>query len=201
MKQNGVSSTKLAMIGLMAAMVFAATNIRYPIPTPVGNTMLHLGNVMCLLSGFLLGGIPGGLAAGIGSFFFDLFSEYASEAPITFINKFLMAFAAGYIAMPKNGVSDRVRRIIGGIAGAVLYVVLYLGKTFIFQTYFQKMQWQAVAPALGIKGVVSLVNGLIAVAASILLAEVLIPALRRANIWGKLWPNRQVPPGQNPPPV
>jgi len=37
---------KLSVIGLMSAMVFIATNLRIEIPTPLGKTMLHLGNVV-----------------------------------------------------------------------------------------------------------------------------------------------------------
>lgn len=44
---------KMSVIGLMAAMVFVATNFRIEIPTPLGKTMLHFGNVMCILSGLV----------------------------------------------------------------------------------------------------------------------------------------------------
>ncbi len=75
------STLKLTIIGLMAAMVFVATNFRIEIPTPLGPTMLHLGNVMCVLSGLLFGPITGGLSAGFGSAMFDLFNPtYAPEA-------------------------------------------------------------------------------------------------------------------------
>ena len=73
--QNKFTVQKLAVVGLMAAMVYVATNFRIDIPTPMGKTMLHLGNVMCILSDLLFGGPVGGLAAGIGSAFFDLLDQ------------------------------------------------------------------------------------------------------------------------------
>ncbi|NMA06377.1 MAG: ECF transporter S component, partial [Ruminococcaceae bacterium] len=58
----------------MAALTFVFTMFfRIDIPTPLGKTMLHLGNVMCLLSGLLFGPVRGGLAGGIGSMMYDLF--------------------------------------------------------------------------------------------------------------------------------
>lgn len=191
MKNNKTSVYRMAIVGLMAAMVFAATNIRYPIPTPIGNTMIHLGNVMCLLGGILFGGLPGGLAAGIGSFFFDLFSEYAAEAPITFLTKFCMGFVAGIIACPKNGVCTRARRIIGAVAGSVTYVILYIGKTIISQYFILHVEWQTVYAGAVIKGTTSLINGLIAVVVSLILAEALIPALKKAGLLDKLRPKKK----------
>ncbi len=186
MKNNRTNVYRIAVVGIMAAMVFAATNIRYPIPTPLGNTQLHLGNVMCLLSGILFGPVPGGLAAGIGSFFFDLFSEYASEAPITFINKFAMGFVAGLIASPKNGVYSRAKRIVGAISGAVTYVILYITKNIVTQYFILKVEWPTVVAGVTVKGITSLVNALIAVVASLLLAEALIPTLKRMGLLDKV---------------
>mgnify|MGYP002682476801 CR=1 FL=1 len=54
-------------VGFMAALVFVASQISIPIPSILGLTRIHLGNAFCLLSGFILGGFRGGLAAGIGS--------------------------------------------------------------------------------------------------------------------------------------
>ena len=186
MKNKKPNVYQMAVVGLMAAMVFAATNIRYPIPTPIGPTMLHLGNVMCLLSGLLFGPIPGGLAAGLGSFFFDLFSEYAAEAPITFINKFMMGFVTGLIVMPKNGIYNRVRRIIGAISGSLTYVVLYIAKNIVTNYFILQVEWQTVLASVITKGTTSLLNAVVAVIASALLAEALVPALKRAGLLDKV---------------
>ena len=63
---------QITMIGIMAAAVYMASAfLQISIPTAIGTTRLHMGNVMCLLSGMLLGAVPGGLAAGIGSMLFD----------------------------------------------------------------------------------------------------------------------------------
>ncbi len=57
-----------------------------------------MGNVLCLLSGMLLGPLQGGFAAGIGSMFFDLTNPaYITSAPFTFAFKFVMAWLCGKI--------------------------------------------------------------------------------------------------------
>jgi len=68
MKQRGTFSIqRLALVGMMAAMVFALTYVGIDIPTGLGKTKIHFGNIMCLLSAFLLGPVGGGLAAGVGA--------------------------------------------------------------------------------------------------------------------------------------
>ena len=68
-----ITIREITLVGLMAAMVYVTSAfLQIPIPTAIGNTRLHMGNVMCQLSGLLLGPVLGGLAAGIGSAFFDL---------------------------------------------------------------------------------------------------------------------------------
>ena len=91
---------RLAVIGLMSAMVFACTFIHIDIPVPLSNkVMIHFGNVMCILTALLFGPVTGGFAAGIGSAIYDLTDPtYAPEFWVTFLMKFAMAFVAGVIA-------------------------------------------------------------------------------------------------------
>lgn len=179
---------KMSVIGLMAAMVFVATNFRIEIPTPLGKTMLHFGNVMCILSGLLFGGAIGGLAAGFGSAIFDLFDPaFAPEFWITFIMKFAMGFLAGKISHAKgfNG-ENRKLNIIAAVIGAASYVVLYISKTIILQYFILNSNWEAVIAVAGTKLVVSSINALTAVIASVALELALRPALKSAGVFNKL---------------
>ena len=88
----------IVAIGLMAALVFIFSKFRIDIPSPLGKTGIHFGNIMCLLGGLLFGAVPGGLAAGIGSALLDLTDPvYAPEFWITFLTKFAMGFVAGWL--------------------------------------------------------------------------------------------------------
>ena len=68
-----ISTKRIAMTALMAALTIVGSAIRITIPVDIaGTTSFHLGNIMCALSGILLGPWLGGLAAGLGSFLYDM---------------------------------------------------------------------------------------------------------------------------------
>ena len=96
---NPSPARDVVMVGLMTALVFIFTYLHIDIPTPLSNTMIHLGNVMCLLASLLFGGIRGGLAAGFGSMIYDMLDpRYLPTCWVTFIMKFLMGWVAGKLA-------------------------------------------------------------------------------------------------------
>ncbi len=191
-KSKKFSVYQMAVIGLMSAMVFVATNFRIEIPTPLGKTMLHLGNVMCLLSGLLFGGPIGGLAAGFGSAVFDLFDpSFAPEFWITFIMKFTMGFIAGKISHMKNyeGENKKVN-IVAAIAGSAIYITLYILKTIILQYIILESTWEAVAAVATTKLIVSSINGIVAVIVSLALLIGIRPALKAAGVYEKIKTNK-----------
>ena len=90
MKQR-FTTRKLAFLGMMTALVFASNYARIIMPIAIGGrTSFTLANIVCCLSGLLLGPI-GGLASGLGSALYDLTNPlYAAECWITFLTKGLM---------------------------------------------------------------------------------------------------------------
>ena len=68
---KNMKTKKLIFAALFAALTCVATMI-IKVPTPTMG-YIHPGDSIVLLSGFLLGPLYGGLAAGIGSMFSDLF--------------------------------------------------------------------------------------------------------------------------------
>ena len=181
MKKN--TAKQLAFVGIMAALVYVTSAfLQIQIPTAIGSTRLHMGNVMCLLSGLLLGGFQGGLAAGFGSVIFDLTNPlYIASAPFTFIFKFLMAFVCGVITH-KTGKEAHWKTILAAIIGAVTYVILYLGKTFIEDYFVMGIPLNTVWLTVTQKGLVSTVNGIIAAVVSVPLYMTLKPLLKRAKL-------------------
>lgn len=173
----------IIVVGLMAAIVFIFTYMHIDIPTPLGKTMIHLGNVMCLLAALLFGPLRGGLAAGFGSMFYDMFDPaYLPECWITFINKFAMAFVAGAVAhylLKRAGV---LRFPVSAVIGAATYTLLYVGKTIIVNYYVLGNLWETVWATVITKGSVSLVNALIAAVVSTILNVLLRKAFGRAGM-------------------
>ncbi len=178
----------IVAIGLLAALVFAASFLRILIPTPLGNTALHLGNVLCLLSGLLLGGVNGGLAAGFGSFFFDLiYPGYAADAPYTLIFKFCLALVCGLIAYAGGRKGTKTGfNILGAVSGSLTYVVLYLGKNFLFDIWFAKTEVATAWTDVVAKGIVSVTNAVIACVVAVPLALVIRKAVERTSIYKRV---------------
>lgn len=177
-----ITVQEITLIGLMAAMVYVASAfLQIPIPTAIGNTRIHMGNVMCLLSGLLLGPMWGGMAAGIGSAFFDLTNPaYITSAPFTFAFKFLMAWVCGILYKKwKNKGKTVLYSALSGAAGAVTYVILYLSKNFIEDYIVLSLPLQGVMVDIGQKGIVSLANGIIAVIVAVPLSMAIRPAIAK----------------------
>ena len=187
-----ITAYDIAAIGLMAAVVFVATNFKIYIPTAIGKTMIHFGNIFCLLSGLLLGGVRGGLAAGIGSAFFDVMDPvFVSSAPFTLVFKFAMGAVCGVIAHSGGSRGEKkAKNIIGALCGSVSYVILYLGKNFVEGYYLHHNPMNTVLASLVQKGSVSLFNGVVAVIVSVLVAPLFLAAMKRAGIYRKLFPSQ-----------
>ncbi len=177
-----ITVQEITLIGLMAAMVYVASAfLQIPIPTAIGNTRIHMGNVMCLLSGLLLGPVWGGMAAGIGSAFFDILNPaYITSAPFTFVFKFLMAWICGILYKKFSSKGKTILfSSIAGAAGAISYVILYLSKSFVEDHIVLGLPLEGVMVDIAQKGVVSLANGIIAVVVAVPLSMAIRPAIKR----------------------
>lgn len=182
MMKKKITLKELSLISVMAASVYVASAfLQIPIPTPIGSTRLHMGNVICLLSGMFLGAWQGGLAAGIGSMLFDLTNPaYISSAPFTFLFKFLMAWLCGKI-IAGRGVR-KWRFLFGAVSGSVLYIVLYLSKSFVTYRFALCLPLQAVLLTISQKAIVSGANAVVAVCVAVPLGLALSPAVRKLHL-------------------
>lgn len=115
MKDSRVN--KLIMIGLMMAMVTAATMI-IQVPIPFTNGYIHLGDSMIFLSVLILGWRHGSAAAAFGSALGDLIPGYIHWVPWTFCIKGLMAILMG-LAIEKCMNNKRNTMILAGATAAV----------------------------------------------------------------------------------
>jgi len=181
-----ITIKEIARIGIMAAAVYVASAfLQIPVPTAIDNTRLHMGNVMCLLAGMLLGPWQGGLAAGVGSMFFDLTNPaYIASAPFTFAFKFVMAWLCGKI-ISGNAAHRKQRYILGGMAGAFAYVVLYLSKSFMEHRFVLGLPMEAVMLTVAQKAVVSGVNAIVACLVAVPLGLALRPVMAKITVPGK----------------
>ena len=182
---------KLCVAAMMAALVFAGNYMRVKIPVSLGGTTAFtLANILCALSGLLLGPWWGGLAAGLGSAIFDMLDpEYIVEAPITFVTKGLYGLIAGliFVAVFRRKATYPAM-VVSTTGAAVSYMVIYLAKTFFYNSMFlggmtASAAWGAVVlkvPSTLFNGGVAIVLApLLAVAAIYLVVVMLLEKLGR----------------------
>lgn len=180
-KSSKFTTYKIVFVGIMAAIVYVVTIFRFPLL----GSKVHFANAMCLLSGLLFGPLYGGLAAGLGSALNDaLYGGYdVIQALFTFVMKFAMAWVCAKIAFGKE---SRVRIAVGCIVGAFSYVVLYMGKTFIYQRFVYGFPPETVWATMLAKLPASVINAVFALVVAPVLFAALRPALKRAGILEKL---------------
>lgn len=133
-KKQTISTKRIVVAALMAALTVAGSALRITLPLDIaGTTSFHLGNIMCALSGILLGPGLGGLAAGLGSAIYDMMNPlYISEAWITFLTKGAYGVAVGIIAWQGKKPWGYRRAVFASLTGALVYAALYLGKSYFY---------------------------------------------------------------------
>ena len=177
-KKLAISTKKIVLTALMASLTVVGSALRITIPIDIGgNTSFHLGNIMCALSGILLGPWYGGLAAGLGSFLYDITNPaYISEAWITFLTKGAYGLVPGLVMLLWKKDWGYIKSAIATAAGAITYAVLYLLKSYIKGVWVQLLTHEAALIAVAAKLPATIFNAVVAV----IFAPVLAVAIRKA---------------------
>ena len=179
------STTKLAFIAMLAALVYVVTLFRFPLL----GSKVHLGNAVCLLSGLLMGPAAGGLAAGLGSALNDILAGGYDiiQTLITFVSKFAMAWVCGRIAFAGGREADRHGwNAAACVIGALTYVALYMLKTFVYQLFVYGYPMETVWLTMGSKLPASLINAVAAMVAAPIIYTALRGPLNRTGILRKM---------------
>ena len=179
---------KLCAAAAMTAIVFVGNFLRVTIPISLGGvTSFTLANILCALSGILLGPWYGFLAAGLGSAFYDLTNPaFVSEAPITFCIKGYYGLVAGLVLyyLFRNAKEKYGPQLISTVCAAVGHMFVYSGKVFFYngmvvQGFTEPVQcWALVVSKLP----ATLFNGVIAIVCAPLLGVALMKAMRSAHL-------------------
>jgi uncharacterized membrane protein len=179
---------------LMAAVVYVLTLLY----VPLGESRVHFGNAASMLAGLILGPYLGGLASGIGAFFFDLTHGYGVvEAIVTFLSKFLMAMAAGLVAdayRKEGNVLDgkgHLRVVLGCVVGGLTYIALYMLKTFIKTHYVAEVPLEGTWTTMLAKLPATAINNGFAAVVTPILYTALRPALNAIGVLDRLRPAKR----------
>ena len=184
-KTNRISTKKIVLTALLAALTVAGSSLRITIPVDIaGTTSFHLGNILCALSGILLGPWYGAAAAGIGSAIYDMLNPlYISEAWITFLTKGAYGLAAGAVICAGKKNWGYWKATLATVAGALVYAALYLAKTYFYSGILLK---GLTAEAAGLTVITKLpattFNAVIAIVCAPALAVAIRKALERSHL-------------------
>lgn len=180
---KAITTKKIVITALLAALTVAGSAIRVTMPISIGGTTsFHLGNILCALSGLLLGPWYGSLAAGLGSALYDCLNPlYIAECWITFLTKGAYGLVAGLLFWNvfKANVSENNaygKATVASAAGAVTYALLYLLKSYLKGMIVNGLTSQAALLSLSAKLPATVFNGVVA----ILFAPILYTAIRAA---------------------
>lgn len=177
------STRRIVFTALMAALTVAGSALRITIPVDIaGTTSFHLGNIMCALSGILLGPWYGALAAGLGSAIYDMLNPlYISEAWITFLTKAAYGLAAGLVCRKAGWKYGRAT--VATVAGALTYAALYLAKTCFYSGMLLKgLPLEAAALTVITKLPATTFNAVVAIVFAPMLAVAIRTALEKNRL-------------------
>ena len=179
-----ISTKRLALAGLMAALTAVGSGLRVTIPVSIGgNTAFHLGNIFCALSGILLGPWLGGAAAGLGSFLFDLSNPmYAAEAWITFLMKGAYGVASGLVIWAFKNQWGYLKATLAATAGAATYAVIYLAKNYLETMLVQGVAAEGAWLAVTTRLPATVFNMAVAILFAPILAVAISKALKQNHI-------------------
>ena len=120
---------KLVFAAVLAALTAVCTAM-VPIALPIG--YVHPGDALVLLSGFLLGPLWGGVAAGLGSAIADLLLGYTMYAPGTFFIKALSAILCALIC--RQLLKDKKLPIFPLLLAGIVAEAAMVGGYFLYES-------------------------------------------------------------------
>lgn len=167
---------RLVLTALFTALTAVATAV-IQIPSPMQG-YVNLGDVVVLLSAWMLGPLYGVFAAGVGSALADLLTGYAYYAPGTLVIKAATAlvayalFAAFGKKFTEKAGKRVFARVVSGVAAEAVMVLGYFG-------YAALLLGKGLAAAASIPG--NCVQGAVGLVVGLLLTELLLTnkAIRR----------------------
>lgn len=184
MNRGLFTTRKIAFAAMMAALTAAGSALRITMPLSIaGTTSFHLGNIMCALSGILLGPWLGGLAAGMGSAIYDMLNPaYIDEAWLTFLMKGVYGLTTGLVVRIGKKQINYPKSAIAAFAGAISYAVLYLLKSYFKAIWVQGVAADAAWIVVLDKLPATVFNGAVAVIFAPILAITISNALKKNHL-------------------
>lgn len=190
-KRENKAVYKIAAAGLLAALSYVAFQFfKIPITLPGGSsTYFHLGNTFAALGGLLLGGVYGGLAAGIGLSIADLTSGLPLYAVTTIFLKLIIGLVTGLVGRRIGRINEKtdpkqiwIWSLIAAVCGLGINII-----TDPVVGYFRNVlmganpEFSSIVAKL--TAGVTFVNAVLSCIITVILYNVLRPALKKEGIF------------------
>lgn len=145
---NGSNTRKLVMCALLMAICFVVTRF---ISVPVFYTKgyVNLGDLVVLISAYVLGGWYGAAAAALGSLVADASMGFYIYIPATFVIKGAMVFIAGTFFARAQKHKDKLCFVFYICTGAVLAELFMVSAYFIYEILLYKSIVVALTSVVG----------------------------------------------------
>lgn len=180
MKNKNIYRLTLSAV-LIALCYVAFTFLKITIPTPLGHTSFHLGNVLCVVAALMLGGVNGGIVGAIGMGIGDMLDPlYVAIAPKTIILKMMIGLVVGgfshkvFKINTLEGKKLTKATIISSVAGMLANMIGEPVFGYFYYKYVLGAEEKALSALLGYNLVSTTINALL----SVTLATLIYLALR-----------------------
>lgn len=186
------SVLRLTITAIMTALCYVSFAVlKITIPTPLGYTSFHLGNVMCVVASLLLGGVTGGLVGAIGMGIGDILDPvYIMIAPKTIILKMMIGLVVGAVSHKLfkinklEGKKLNIAVIISSASGMLANMIGEPLFGYFYYKYVLNAPEKALKALLGYNLVSTSINAVL----TVLLATVIYLVIRKRlkNIYNNL---------------
>lgn len=182
MTNSKITTKTIVTMALFCALCYVGTFLNIPLPVAGGKTMIHFGNIFCLLAALTLGGVKGGICGSIGMGLYDLLSPgYQMYVPQTVLLKFFIGLICGLV----------YRKLSGKMKNSILPIALSAGGGMLFNVIFDPIASFVTSSIVGnaptvaglvakLSAVTTLINAVVAVLVATVLFAALRPALQKA---------------------
>jgi len=164
----------LAIMALFTALCYLGTLINFPIVVGGMKTMIHFGNIFCLVGAIILGGKKGGISASIGMGLFDIFNGWILYAPSTFILKFFIAYITATVYEKLSSTKGQKRVIISFSVGMLFNVIFSPIIIYLLGYFIVGISTEAASIFVAYESIVTLINAVIAVISATLIYNILV---------------------------
>ena len=120
---------EITRIGILSALVLAATFINFMLPLGANGGLVHLGTPVAVIATLVFGWKIGAISGAIGMTLFDILSGWVSWAPITCFARLGFGLILGTIAYAND---KKGNNIIYNVIGIVLAGVFMIGAYYIY---------------------------------------------------------------------